>query len=282
VLPSMPAAASRPTVAPSVRVRFTHDRPLLRPVGNISGAAVRRGVKLVATLVVLGGLVAAGVIYGQPYLFPGEWDTATAPYAEAVEAGRGVEFAEPLAIVAEPTDTFGDPTAGQQLAPESAEELDAVALTRPRERHSSTTARVGPPTHRMAGRDLYSTSDGTGVPRPRRRRPRTRRPARARDDRSIARSGIRLVARAAASAHWMQRWPPRPKCCDSQRALQQSSTFDAEVTPVPSELIGPLPPITGYRMLAPHVFVEFDASLPANRTDQSARRAGRLGSRDLR
>jgi hypothetical protein len=56
------------------------------------------------------------------------------------------------------------------------------------------------------------------------------------------------------------------------RALQQSSAFDAEVAPVPSELVGPLPAITGYRMLAPHVFAEFDTPLP--RTAQTNPLAG--------
>ena len=52
------------------------------------------------------GLVAAGVVSGQPYIFPGDWDDATAPWALAVETSRGVDFVEPLAVVAGPSAQF--------------------------------------------------------------------------------------------------------------------------------------------------------------------------------
>ncbi len=65
------------------------------------------GFKLVLTLIVLGGLVAAGIVFGRPYLFPPTgWDPATQPYAEAVETVRGVEFVEPISVIAEPTTAY--------------------------------------------------------------------------------------------------------------------------------------------------------------------------------
>jgi hypothetical protein len=256
VLPSMPAAASRPTVAPSVE--FIPTSPALAPGRQHQRRSTRRGVKLVATLVVLGGLVAAGVILGQPYLFPGEWDTATAPYADAVEAGRGVEFAEPLAIVAEPTAEFGTRLRAQ-LAPESAEELTqwrSLGLVSGLVDDSTLVRQL------TGWQDaIFSTSDGQvyhdlGVAGPELDAQLVREMTAASLDQEYGWSSEQpertLDAAAATSAEVLRQ----------SRALQQSSAFDAEVTPVPSELVGPLPPITGYRMLAPHVFAEFDTPLP--------------------
>ena len=46
------------------------------------------------------------MVYGRPYLFPDGWDDATQPYAEAVETLRGVEYVEPIAVIAEPTTDY--------------------------------------------------------------------------------------------------------------------------------------------------------------------------------
>ena len=73
-------------------------------------------MKLFVTLVVLGGLVAAGVVFGQPYLFPSDWDDATAPYAETVESVRGAEFVEPLTVAPEPSTEFASRLSAQVAA----------------------------------------------------------------------------------------------------------------------------------------------------------------------
>ncbi|MBG7605581.1 MAG: hypothetical protein IZT58_13285, partial [Actinobacteria bacterium] len=57
-----------------------------------------RGIVLLFTLVILGGLVAAGIVFGRPYLFPEEWDATTQPFAETTEDVSGVEFIEPLVV----------------------------------------------------------------------------------------------------------------------------------------------------------------------------------------
>jgi hypothetical protein len=52
------------------------------------------------------------------------------------------------------------------------------------------------------------------------------------------------------------------------RSVQQSSEFVAPVPAVAADSIGSLPAPLGYRLLAPHVFAEFDASIePAERTN---------------
>jgi hypothetical protein len=224
-------------------------------------------LKLVATLLVLGGLVAAGVVFGQPYLFPGEWDSATAPYADAVEVARGVDFAEPLAIVAEPTNDFAGRLQAE-LAPVSAEGLAqwrALGLV-------SGTVDENVLARQLTGWQdaLYSSVDGTvyhdlGAAGPELDAQLVREMAAASLDQEFgwsAEQRQRTLDEAVATSTEVLR---------QSRALQQASTFDAEVAPVPSELIGPLPPVIGYRMLAPHVFAEFDQSIqPAEQTNPLA------------
>jgi hypothetical protein len=258
VLPSMPPVATRPTVAPS----FEFDPTTVAPVRahRRQRRNGRRGVKTFAMLVVLGGLVAAGVVVGRPYVFPGDWDSVAAPYAEAVEAVRVVDFAEPLAIVAEPTAEFGTRLRAQ-LAPESAEELArwrALGLLSGVV-DDSTLAR------RLTGWQdaLYSTSDGQvyhdlGVVGPQLDAQLVREMTAASLDQEFGWSREQpqrtLDAAAATSAEVLRQ----------SRAVQQSSAFDAAVAPVPSELVDTLPPVIGYRMLAPHVFAEFDGLGPAD------------------
>jgi hypothetical protein len=53
-------------------------------------------------LLLVGALVAGGVIFGSSYLFPSKWDEAVLPYSEPVASVRGVDFAEPFTITALP------------------------------------------------------------------------------------------------------------------------------------------------------------------------------------
>ncbi len=66
----------------------------------------RRGIRLVVTLLVLAGVVAAAIVYGRPYLFPDDWEANAKPYASAVEDVTGVEFTEAVTVTAEPAATF--------------------------------------------------------------------------------------------------------------------------------------------------------------------------------
>ncbi len=255
LLPSVAPAVPRAAVAASFEFEpaSVASAPVRQPQRRSGG----RALKLMATLVVLGGLVAAGVVFGQPYLFPGEWDSATARYAEAVEIGREVEFAESLAIVAEPTDDF-DSRLGAQLAPLPADELvrwRALGLL-------SGTVDDAAIARQLAGWQdaLYSTADGQVY-------------------HDLGAAGAELDARlvqemTAASLDQQFSWSAgqaqrtldaaaatSAEVLRQSRALQQSSAFDAELPPVPSEAAATLPPVVAYRLLAPHVFAEFDASI---------------------
>ncbi len=263
LLPSIPAAAPRPTVAPP----FDFDpasvapAPTRQPQRRRSG----RGLKLVATLVVLGGLVAAGVVLGQPYLFPSDWDEATAPYADAVETGRGVEFAEPLAIVAEPTNDF-DNRLQTELASVSPEELAqwrALGLVSGIVDDSTLARQL------TSWQDArYSSADGQvyhdqGVAGAELDAQLVQEMTAASLDQEFAWSAGQaqrtLDAAAATSAEVLRQ----------SRALQQSSVFDAVVPAVSGEVPAALPPVIGYRVLAPYVFAEFDGSIDSgDRTNQ--------------
>ena len=87
-----------------------------------------RGLKLLLTLAILGGLTAAGIVFGRPYLFPDGWDEATRPYAEAVETARGVEYVEPIAVIAEPTVDYTTRLGGELVGDWSADEPVLRAL----------------------------------------------------------------------------------------------------------------------------------------------------------
>ena len=49
---------------------------------------------MVVTFLVLGGIIAAAVVFGRPILFPDEWSAEARPYGEAVESSLGIEFEE--------------------------------------------------------------------------------------------------------------------------------------------------------------------------------------------
>ena len=265
LLPSVPAAVPRPAVATSFEFDPASVAPA--PTRQAQRRGKRRGLKLLATLIVLGGVVAAGVVFGQSYLFPGAWDSTTAPYADAVEAGRGVDFAEPLAIVGESTDDFST-RLGTQLATVSAEELSqwrALGLVSGAVDETSLARQL------TGWQDaLYSTADGqvyhdlgvTGAELDAQLvQEMTAASLDQEFDWSVEQPQRTLDAAAATSAEVLRQ----------SRVVQQSSAFGAAVPPVSSELVSTLPPVIGYRTLAPHVFAEFDASIePGDRTNPLA------------
>lgn len=77
----------------------------------------RSSLGLVVTLLVLGGLIAAAIVFGGRLLFSNEWSDDARPYGEAVEQSMGIEFAErpdvdqvaPDALARGLLDRFGGP-----------------------------------------------------------------------------------------------------------------------------------------------------------------------------
>jgi hypothetical protein len=205
------------------------------------------------TLAILGGLVAAGVVFGRPYLFPDGWDEATRPYAEAVETAREVEYIEPIAVIAEPTADYTTRLGGELVGDWSADEpaLRALGLLN------------GPTTEESATELLadwqnavYSTADGqvytdTGV------------------------TGAQLDAEitkemAAASLDQEFRWsaeqPSRTlddqvlTLAEVQRqasAVLAKTPFALTLDQLAPGVLAFVPPLVGYGALAPATLAEF-------------------------
>ena len=213
----------------------------------------RRGLKLVLTLVVLGGLVAAGIVYGRPYLSPSDWDATTEPYAEAVEAARGVEFAEAITISAEPTPDYTVRLVGE-LAPDwTGDEAmwRALGLLNGAATQSNVAELL------VGWQDAhYSTTDGqvyqdAGVTGPQA-------------------EAANTAAMSAASLDQQYGWSrdqPR-RTTDDQvltlaevlrqaRAVVAASPFAVAAGPVEPGVLAFVPPLLGYRALAPTSFAEF-------------------------
>ncbi|HUS42177.1 MAG TPA: hypothetical protein VMY16_05895 [Ilumatobacteraceae bacterium] len=255
LLPSVPASVPRPETATSFE--FDSASVVSAPSQQSRRPKKRRGIKLLLTIVVLGGLVAAGLVFGQAYLFPGEWDDTSAPYAEAVETASGVEFAETLAVVAEPTADFATRMQVQfaPLSPEEIAQWRALGL-------ASGTVDDATIAQQLSGWQdaVYSTLDGQiyhdlGVAGPELDAQITQEMAAASLDQQFRWSADQnertLDAAAATSAEVLRQ----------SRAVQQASSFADPVPSVPSETADVLPAVIGYRMLAPHVFAEFDSGL---------------------
>ena len=267
ILPLAPVYT--PTPRPAAASPFEFDPASVAPTPKPRSARRKKrgGLKLFATLVVLGGLVAAGVVYGQPYLFPGDRDDTTAPYAQAVETSRGVDFVEPLAVVAEPSAQFATRLQTQLalVTPDELARWRALGLASGVVDDATLAAQLS------GWQDVvYSATDGQVY-----------------HDLGVTGAALdaQLVeALAAASLDqefgWSVDQPQRTldaaaatsaEVLRQARAVQQSSAFSMSTDSVPAGMAGALPAVIGYRTLAPHVFAEFDASIePGERSNQLA------------
>jgi hypothetical protein len=262
LLPTLAAHAPAPSSSPSTpAASFDFHAASMTPAPSPRPRprSSRRGLKLVVVLLLLGGLIAGGLVIGQPYLFPGDWDATTAPYAEAVEVAGGVEFNEPFAIVAEPTAEFGARLAAQ-VGPGSAEQLAqwrALGLVSGAVDESTIAGQ-------LAGWQgaFYSTTDGQvyhddAIAGPELDVQLVQQVAAASLDQqygwSAAQARRSLDGAAATSAEVLRQ----------SRTIQEASTFAGAAPTVPVELVDALPPVVGYRALAPHVFAEFEGRLDA-------------------
>jgi hypothetical protein len=250
-LPSVPVPV--PTAVPTAFEFESVPAPATTTRSSTRRRGGRRGLKLLFTLVVLAGLVAAGVVFGQPYLFPSDWNSATAPYAEAVESARGVEFVEPLAITAEPTADFADRLRAE-VAGDVSDQLPAWR---------ALGLAVGDVDDDALAQLLaewqdavYSSTDGQvyqdqGAAGPELDAQLTQAMVAAALDQeyrwSVDQPGRTLDAAATTSAEVLAQ----------SRRVQTSSTYDARLDPAAPASVDSLPAVVGYRMLAPRVFAEF-------------------------
>ena len=262
MLPTAPAYTPAPRPATAPPFEFEPGSGAVVPSRQSPRRKKGRGLKFFATLVVLGGVAAAGVVFGQSYLFPNDWDDAVAPYAQAVEASRGVDFSESLSITAEPSASFAARLQAQ-LAPVSPQELAqwrALGLVSGVVDESTSAAQLS------SWQDvLYSTTDGQVY-----------------HDVTVAGAELdaQLVeALAAASLDqefgWSVGQPQRTldaaaatsaEVLRQVRQIRTSSTFGAVAGPAPTTTaqVAALPPVIGYRVLAPQVFAEFAGTTDPN------------------
>jgi len=261
MLPTAPEYTPAPRPATASPFEFDPGSGAIVPSRQPRRRKKGRGLKLFATLVVLGGVAAAGVVFGQSYLFPNDWDDAVAPYAQAVEASRGVDFSESLSITAEPSATFAARLQAQ-LAPVSPQELAqwrALGLVSGVVDESTLAAQLS------GWQDVfYSTTDGQVY-----------------HDVTVAGAELdaQLVeALAAASLDqefgWSVGQPLRTldaaaatsaEVLRQARQIRTSSTFGAVAGPAPTTAqVAALPPVIGYRVLAPQVFAEFAGTTDPN------------------
>lgn len=259
-----PAAAAVPIESPA-----TTSTPARARHGTRRRS--RRGLKLLMTLVVLAGLVAAAVVFGRPYLFPDDWDDVAAPYADIVETGLELEFVEPVAVIAEPTADF-DARVARQLLGESAEEPQwrALGLT-------TNAVTVESIAQQVTGSQsaMYSTEDGQVY----------------HDDGATgsALDAQLTAAMAAASLDqnfaWSVDQPVRTlddaastsaEVLRQARAVQRESEHGETIAPVTTAQSAQLPAVLAYRALAPENFAEFGnpvadgADNPLHRLGESA------------
>jgi hypothetical protein len=254
-LPQVPAAAPAapsPAPAPVAMVVPTTTSAPKRP---------RRGLTLLFTIVVLGSLVAAAVVFGPRYLFPDDWDAAAKPYAEAVETVRGVEIAEPVAVIAEPVGAY-DTRAATELFGDRSDEQPvwrALGLLNGSVRPSTLGELLSGWTSAS-----YSAVDGQVH----------------HDDSLVGGVLDSAVTEAMAAAALDQdhRWSTDQaertldgaalvgaEVLRQSRSVRSASEFSAPVPEAAPGLLLFLPPVLGYEAMAPTVYAEFAlASAPGD------------------
>lgn len=112
--PAPPDAPGVPSLAPSIALPSRSNAPSAASTYVVDPAETQRRPKRrkkrsggVARagffLLIVAALVAAGIVFGRPYLFPEAWDSNALEYAEPIEAARNADFAEPVVLTAQVT-----------------------------------------------------------------------------------------------------------------------------------------------------------------------------------
>ena len=122
--PVAPAIAAVPAVAPAPRPtapaalggyqQMLAEPPKRRRRQRSGGS----GLGLLLTVLVLAALVAAGFVYGKPYLFPDDFDAQSKPYADAIETVRGTPITDPFLILDEAPAVYASGYDAQYLGDE--------------------------------------------------------------------------------------------------------------------------------------------------------------------
>lgn len=115
IMPSLPAsnpAAPPPVAAPVSNAASTSDLNALRSAQLRASKQQRHGKvfgRMLLAFVVIGGLIAAALVFGRSLLFDTEWDAQLTPIVNEIEAERG-SFVRPV-----PLETLSVPEFGARL-----------------------------------------------------------------------------------------------------------------------------------------------------------------------
>lgn len=109
-LPTLPAAppVQHPAYSPPIdSAPSAPDLHALRSAQLRASRQQKRGGKLFArtmlVLVLVGGLIAAALVFGRDYLFPIEWDASLTPIVDDIQQTRGVDFEHTVELVRQPS-----------------------------------------------------------------------------------------------------------------------------------------------------------------------------------
>jgi hypothetical protein len=204
-------------------------------------------------LLFVAAIVSAGVIFGRPYLFPEVWEDNALRFAESVEATRGTDFVEAIALTPQPTSTHRD-LVNEQLLGDPIADVPmwrALGLAGP----DATDVFALSDLISQQGQVLYATSDGQVYY----------------DQRFTQAHRDELITRAMAAAALDQdfayttdaaRRGTDDTALTAAHVLQQSTLIQelsAYTQLVPEPEMAPLaflPPLLDYRLSAPTVFAE--------------------------
>ena len=203
---------------------------------------------------VLGGLVAAGIVLGRPYLFPEGWDAAAEPYAGAVEAVTGAEYPERFLLVAEPTAGYTDRMSNTLTGDWTAEapQWRALGLVSGEANAENVTLLLEGWHHAVHDRSDGQVYHDAALDGPQLDAEITRAFASALLDQQYAWSG-QQGARTLDDAAWTLAEVQRQAA-----ATQASSQFAAPVEPRATAALSFLPPVLAYEVLAPATFSAFE------------------------
>jgi hypothetical protein len=130
LLPTLPKL---PTLPPAVPYNPAPAAALADKAPSVADVAAARTAQLrahkkqnqgrvfkrtVVALLLVGGLIAAALVFGRGYLFPTKWDPALTPVVDAVQLEHGEEFDRTVELVRQPATEY-QATVGRLVAGES-------------------------------------------------------------------------------------------------------------------------------------------------------------------
>ncbi len=226
----------------------------------------RRGRGLLALffiLLILGGIVAAAVIVGRPMLFPeSEWDAQVEPYAEAIEEVRATTFVEPVEVVAEPAAAFATRANAQRLGEWESQlpvwrSLGLANGTVTVEAVDELLEGGSPAAYASSDGRVYYADDAAGA------------------ELDAALTGALVGAALDQEVRWSADQATRTldgrslvdaAVLAEQERVRSQTAFSAPLAPRDPARLAFLPPVLGYRSIAPAVFAGLlpaDASVDA-------------------